>query len=461
MTKAPRKKTSNVDVVIIGSGAAGSIAAHTLAQAGKRVVIVEEAHLGGDSANYGDVPTKALLEFAHVRSLVNESSRYGIAATHEPIDIQAVKHWRAQSIAKTGVTHNKTAYTNQAIRVLRGHAHFTNPYALTVGLSQLSAKYFIIATGTAIAIPNIEGLKETPYITYRSFDTLDRVPDSVAIIGSDSIAFEYAQIFEALGSRVSLFDPHAHLLSDYDSEVSDLAASVLTRRGVAVRTGSSVTRVHKSGKGIVIDYKHDSQHHHAIVDTLFVAGDRTASLDVGLDNANILYSKDGIATTRLLQTSQKHIFAIGGVAARPRSTASAIRQGQIAAHNILHRRKVRFSPRSTPDVIFGSPSIATIGVTERDIRLTGVAYQTSIAPIALVSRSFSSAYDSGFVKIIAAHNGTVIGASIVAPHASELIHELAVAVEQQLKACDIANTLHVFSSWSEATRVAASKIYCT
>lgn len=450
----------DADVIVIGSGSGGSVALQTLASHGLKVILVEQDKLGGDCANSSCIPTKALLQTASTIKTIQASARFGVKDPKYSVNLEDVKHWVNKAIRSTGV-NNVDNYSGQNIGVVKGHAHFISPYTISVGLKRLSAKKFIVASGASLHTPDISGLEDVKYLTYKNVLDIKKIPNSVAIIGGGSVGYEYAQIFEAFGSKVHIFEAKNHLLPDNDSEVGDLAESVLSSSGVRVHTLSNVTALKKSAKSIIVEHKNHGQTHKISVDTVMLATGNEPNVDIGLENARVTYSDDGIKVNALMQTNQKHIFAIGDVTGANNSASSSIKQGQIAAHNIIHRKKHKFSSnRAVPHVTFGEPEIATVGITEHQMRLTGRMYQSSIAPIGIVGRSYTSDYQSGFVKIIASHTGIILGASIVAPHAGELISELSIAVQNHIKACDISNTIHPFSTWSEATRVAASKIYC-
>ena len=458
-TKKPHKFSA--DAIIIGSGAGGAVAAQTLATAGKRVIIIEEAKIGGDCANYSCVPTRALLETATVIQTIADASRYGIKTGKATVTFADTKHWAEKAIHNTGVTHQAvTPFNNKNIHTVKGRAHFIDAYTVSVQLTRYTAPAIIIASGASPAIPAVQGLADYPYLTYRSFLTQKNVPKTIAIIGGGSTGYEYAQIYAALGVKTHLFESHFHLFPAYDTEVGDLAESSLTNLGVRVHTAAKITAVQTVAKGTLLTVAQNGQDHHFTVDGIFIAAGHTPNTDIGLENAHVTYSTDGIKVTSRMQTSQKHIFAIGDVTGSNHNANSAIRQGLIVAHNILHRKKVSFDRRAIVTVAYGLPEVVVIGKTERQVRLTGLPYQTAIAPLGIVGRAHSSAYASGFVKIVATHTGIVIGASVVAPHASEFASELTFAIQHSRRACDIANTIHPFSSWSDAVRVAASKIYC-
>ena len=461
MDTAVKPHKYSADVIVIGSGAGGSIAAQILAQAGKRVIIVEESTIGGDCANYSCVPTKALLDTATTARVLEHASQYGVNTGKVSIDYAAVRHWAHKAVHTTGVvTSDDNVFSSDAIRVVKGRAHFIDTYTISIELKRYTAPKFIIASGASPHIPTIEGVADYPYITYRTFLKQERLPKSVAIIGGGATGYEYSQIYNALGVTTHLFESHYHLFADYDPEMGDLAESILSKAGIRIHTSARVNSIQTAKKATVISYIHNNQTHHVSVDSVFIATGNAPNTDIGLDNAHITYTDEGIRINSHLQTSQKNIYAIGDVSTYNTGASGAIRQGQIAAHNIVHRKKMRFSHKAIPSVAYGLPEIVAIGQTERSIKLTGLPYQTAIAPLGIVGRSFTSIFDSGFVKIVATHTGIIVGASIVAPHASEFSGELAFAIQHQRRACDIANTVHPFSSWSEAVRVAASKIYC-
>ncbi len=455
-------KKYSADVIVVGSGAGGSVAALTLADAGKRVIIVEKEAVGGDCANYSCIPTKALLETAAMQKMITQAPAHGIKIGNVKLSYEAAIHSVNQSIHSTGVLHpGHSPYDNANIQLVRGQAHCLDKHTISVDLTRYTAANIIIASGSTPFVPKIPGLQEIDYITYRTFAKQKTLPPSVAIIGGGTTAYEYAQIYAAFGVKTHVFESHYHLFSSFDSEVGDLAESALTNTGVRIHTAANITKVHTTKNGNLITFSQAGQEHHVSVDSIFVAAGNIPNTDIGLENAGVLNSEEGIRVNKRLQTSQKNIFAIGDVTGNSHSASSAVHQGLVTAHNILHRKKIMFQDHAVPRVAYGMPEIVVVGKTERQLKLTGLPYQTSIAPLGIVGKAHTSAYTSGFVKIVASYTGHVVGVSIVAPQASEFASELTFAIQHRHRACDIANTIHPFSSWSEAVRVAASKIYCT
>jgi mercuric reductase len=449
----------SADVIVIGAGAAGTVAAQIISNSGQKVILVEDGKLGGDCVNYSCIPTKSLIESSNLYYEMSKASLHGIDVSSHELNFTKVLHAQKKAITATGINVTENNYGG-SVKVVKGHAHFLDNHTITVGLNQFSAKKFIIASGSTPLIPNISGIEEIDYLTYRNFHDLNKPPKSVAIIGGGSVAYEYAQILRAFGSSVHIFEHKDHILNNFDPEVSDIAENLLLNKGIKVSTKSNIVSVSKTANGITLTYKNAGQTNKLRTHSVMIACGKTPNADLGLENAGVTYTKDGINVNKSLRTNQKHIYAIGDVTGKTSSASAAIISGQTAAHNILHRKKIQLNVSAIPSVVYGDPEIAVVGVSEKAIMLTGMPYQTSITPLGVVGKSYTKPYQDGFVKIIASHYGTIIGASIVAPHASELIAELALTVRLQRRACDISGTAHVFGSWSEAIRVAASKIQC-
>lgn len=447
------------DTIVIGSGAGGSIAAHTLASAGKKVGLIEEHALGGASLNHAGIPVATLFEAAQTIETIQSAPRYGIRSGSIDLHYSSVHQAIGRSIIASKPDES-AAYKTRGIRLIRGRAHFLDKYTVSVAMQRYTAKTFIIATGSSARIPNdIDGLAQTPYLTYVDIPKLATLPKSLAIVGAGASGYQFAHIFASFGVRVHLLEKASHILPHEDSEVGDLAASSLARKGVRVHTAAHITATHGDTKHTVVTFNQHSQQHRISVDTLLLTTGSNPQTDLGLENTGIRYDADGIRVDRFQRTNQNHIFAVGdsvGIG----SVAAAMQSAQIAAHNILHRKQVALDTTALPRTALGMPEIACVGKTEHQLRFSGNAYQTSIAPLGITARATTEPFTSGFVKIIASHTGIVLGASIVAPQASSMLPEVSLAVRKHLHACDIANTVHSFPTWNEAVRVACAKIRC-
>jgi pyruvate/2-oxoglutarate dehydrogenase complex dihydrolipoamide dehydrogenase (E3) component len=448
------------DLIVIGSGAGGGVAAQLAASEGKKVAIVEAENVGGTCPHDSCVPTKALLKAAETLEVVKSADAFGIKSTAASFNYRSVQAWKESAIKATGVTHDAHTFSSQNITVIKGHGHFITPWTISVGLRRYSAHQFLLATGSTVYIPAIEGLADTGFITYKEASRLEKIPKSLFIIGGGATAYEYAQIFVAFGTKVHVIESAMHLLPKTDVEVGDIAEAALTNRGVRVHTAAHVRLVSGKAGHKIITFEQHGQQHKIVVEEIMVASGKRPNVDIGLENAGVRYTDEGIYVTKHMQTNKSHIFAAGDVIGHHLSTHVAMQEARIAVHNMYHRKQAAMDYMALPQVYFGQPEIATVGKTERELKMTGDIYQTAIAPISILGRSITSNYTSGFVKITATQSGIVLGASIVAPDASEMIGELTLAVAKRLRACDISNTVHAFPTWSEAIRVAAANIKC-
>ncbi len=453
------KQTFDYDLIVIGSGAGGSAAATIVARAGKRVAIIEEDTFGGDSPNWSDVPTKALLHVARVYDEARHASRFGLRASTLGYNYPSIRTWKELVVKRTGAANNRKYYENHGISAFHGKAHFLTPHEITVNRRHLSAEHFIVATGSSWVAPKIQGLSNIEYFTPRTILEALRPPKTLFIIGGGTYGVEIAQLMATFGTKVYIAEKASRLLPGFDPEVGEVIEKVLTdQKGVEVLTHSRVLSVVKEGLGKKVLISRGGTEKHIRADEILVAAGREPNIDFGLDNASIQYSPKGIEVNELLQTSTKHIYATGDVLGRESFTHSALLESRIAAHNILERTKAAPDYTGTPSVVFTTPEIAHVGLSEDDCRRRDKAINKAIAPLTIIARSNTSDFRDGFVKIITDKKGVIIGGTIVAPGAGELIHELALAVKYGLTAAQIADTPHAFLSWAEAIRVAAQKL---
>jgi len=223
-------------------------------------------------------------------------------------------------------------------------------------------------------------------------------------------------------------------------------------------TQSKVVSVQKDGLSKRVIISRGGVEKLVRVDEILIANEKTPNVDLGLENAGVQFTADGITVNEHLQTSVKYIFAAGEVLGKYSSTHTALMESQTAANNILHREKIAPDYTANPEIIFTNPEIATVGLSEDECLKRKISIKKAIAPLSIVARSNTSDFRDGFVKIITNKKGIILGASVVAPHAGEMIHELALAIKYGLTVYQVADTPHAFLSWSEAVRVAASKL---
>lgn len=453
------KHTFDYDLIVIGSGAGGSAAATIAARAGKRVAVIEEDTFGGESPNWSDIPTKALLHAARVFDEARHASRFGLRTSTLGYNYPSIRNWKDLAVQRTGAANNRRFYENLGISAFNGKAHFLTPHEITVNRRHLSADNFLIATGSSWVAPKIQGLSDIVYFTPRTILEALRPPKSLFIIGGGQYGIEIAQLMATFGTKVYIAEQAARLLPHEDQEVAETLERVLSeQKGVDILTHTRVLSVEKEGLSKKVLITRGGVEKHVKVDEVLVAAGRMPNVDLGLENASITYTPKGIEVNELLQTSVKHIYAVGDVLGRDSHTHTAILESRIAAHNMFERTKITPNYDGTPNVIFTFPEIAHVGLTEDDCRRRDLPANKSIAPLSIIARSNTSDFRDGFVKLIADKKGIIIGGTIVAPDAAELIHEIAIAVKYGMSAKELADTPHAFLSWSEAIRVAAQKL---
>ena len=453
------KNTFDYDLIVIGSGAGGSAAATIAAREGKKVAIIESGVFGGDSPNYSDVPTKALLHVANLYDEAKRGSRFGLRSATLGYNYPSIRAWKDLAIKRTGAGGNKKYYENQGIDTFAGKAHFITPNEVSFNRRRLSAANFLIASGAHWITPEITGLKDLHFYTPRTILEATSPPKNLLIIGGGETGVELAMLMAIFGTKVYIVEKAGRLLPHHDREVGELVEKMLSeQKGVTILTHSRVISVEKKGlqKKIIVSRADNEKTFN--VDDILVAAGKEPNVDIGLENAGVKYTAKGVETNDHLQTNIKHIFAAGDVTGHDRVTHTALLESQVVANNIFNREKITPDYTATPEILFIHPSIATVGLSEDDCQKRDLHINKSIAPLNIIARSNTSDFQDGFVKIITNKKGVILGATIVAPHAGEIIHELALAVKYGLTAAQIAATPHAFLSWSEAVRVAASKL---
>lgn len=454
-----KKYIFDYDLIVIGSGAGGSVAATIAAREGKRVAIIESDTFGGDSPNWGDIPTKALLHAANLYDEARHGAKFGLRSSTLGYNYPSIRTWKELAVKRTGAGGNRRYYEGHGITAISGSAHFLSPNEISVNRRHLSASNFLIATGSSWVKPDIPGLDTINYLTPRTILEAIRPPKSLLIIGGDYMGVEIAQLMAVFGTKVYIAEKAGRLLPHHDSEVGELIERILSeQKGVTALTHSRVVSVERDGLAKRVTVSRGGVEKSIRVDEVLVAAGRMPSVDLGLENAGVKYTAKGIEVNDYLQTSVKHIYAAGEVLGRGSHTHTALLESHVAANNILRRDKTSPDYTATPEVVFVQPEIATVGLSEDDCLKRDLSINKSIAPLNIIARSNTSDFRDGFVKIITDKKGVILGASIVAPHAGEIIHELALAIKYGLTADDVAKTPHAFLTWSEAVRVAAGKL---
>lgn len=454
-----RRPKYDYDLIVIGSGGGGSVAAHITNRLGKKVAVVEAGEMGGECPNIGCVPTKALLHAAGIYDAARHGQQFGVRGGTLGYNYPSIKAWKDLAVHRTGTWQGKSVYESEGIKVISGTGHFISPHEITVNRRHYSAENFLIATGTHNFIPPIEGLEKAGYITFKEAIDLTRPPKSLFIIGAGAIGCEFAELFSIFGTKIYVSDITPRLLMKEDQEVGDLVRAHFEEdRGMTILTNTKVVKIEKDGLAKRVTFQQGDQTRTVKVDEVLLASGKLANVDIGLENAGVEYTPKGVLVNEFMQTSTKNIYAAGDVAGPYMFTHMAIYQSRLAANNMWHKQKVPADYRAVPRCVFLTPEVASVGLSEDECIKRDMRIKKAIAPISIIGRANTSNVEEGFVKVITKPDGVLIGASIVSPRAGEMLHELTLAIQMGLTAEEVASTIHAFPTWSEAVRVACAKI---
>lgn len=452
---------STFDVIVIGAGSAGLAAAEGVAAAGKRVAIVErDRYLGGECPNYGCIPTKSLLRAAKVYSLLSRADEFGLSIERGELQYQLVAAYKDHTVQHTG-GRNLTAATlaERGVTLITGPARFVNRHSLRVGKQLISGRQFIIATGSSTAVPALSGLSDVPYLTVHTAINLKQLPQSIIIIGGGPIGVEYATIWNAFGADVTLVEAADRILPHEDEEAGRFIAQCLEERGVTILTNFQTESVKKSGNGISVTGEHDHQSHTLSGEQLMLATGMAPNVEgLNLDLVGVQVEKNGIVTDEHFRTTAAHIWAAGDVTSIARYTPIAHASGRLVAHNMTNPKRETLDLSVVPRCVYLFPELAAVGRTEQELKDIDHAYVVGRASIGSLGRALTDSEHSGFVKLLVdPETGHLLGATIVAERAGEMIHEPALAMKAKLPIQTITGMIHAFPTYSEAILVAAAE----
>jgi mercuric reductase len=454
-----RKKKYDYDLIVIGSGAGGSVGAHYAVDRGKKVAIFEKDLVGGECPNFGCVPTKALLFAAEVYENTQNASFFGINIDKPSVDFSKLKEWKDLAVQRTGAAHGDESFKHEHIHLIKAKAKFISPHEVEADGKTYSAGKFILATGSETFIPPIEGLKETGYVDVRQLLDYKTPPESLFILGGGPIGCEFAQFYSTFGIRIIIADALPKLVAREDSEVSDLVQALFENKGIEVQVGVEIFKIDKRGDKKAVHFKKGGEEHFVEVDEILVATGKRGVVDFDPEKAGIkLDDKKRLKVNKYLQTNVPHIFAAGDVVGPFMFTHTGYYQSYIASNNAFSRNKLKVDHTVVPRCTFVRPEVASVGLSEYQIKESGIKYKKGMAAVGILGRANTSNEFDGFVKVLTDKNGVIIGASIVSPRAGEMIHELALAIKLRAKAQVLADMMHAYPTFSEAIKVACANV---
>jgi len=450
------------NLVVIGAGSAGLISAAIAAGLGARVALVERHLMGGDCLNTGCVPSKSLIRSARMIAEARYAQASGLlSSAANEVDFAAVMERVRRIRAQISREDSAQRYRDElGVDVFLGNARFSGPDAVEVDAARLRFKKAIIATGSRAAIPAIEGLEAAGYLTHETVFELTELPRRLGVVGAGPIGAELAQAFRRLGSEVAIFDSAPQILPREDADAAQVVQEQLEREGIVSWLGCTLRRVESLGGAKRIELSRaDGTHASVDVDAILVAVGRRPNVeDLNLEAANVAFDpRRGVHVNDYLQTRNRNIYAAGDIAMDWKFTHAADAAAKLAVQNALFLRTRKLGSLVMPWCTYTDPELAHVGLSEREAAERGVALTTFRVPLREVNRAVTDGEDAGFVKLhVRRGSDRILGATIVASHAGEMISEVALAMTSRLGLGAIFATIHPYPTQAEALKRAAA-----
>ena len=444
------------DLGVIGGGAAGLTVASGAAQLGAKTLLIEkEAALGGDCLHFGCVPSKTLIRSAHVYHQIRYAEHFGLPAVDlPPVDFSRIAQRIKDVIARIQKHDSEERFCGLGAKVEFGPARFIDEHCVDVDGRRVSAKTWVVATGSSAAIPPVEGLAEAGYLTNRDIFSLSRLPDSMIILGAGPIGIEMAQAFNRLGTTVTVIDRADQILPKEDRDMADAIQTMLTAEGVVFHLNAAVQNVTTDGEKKTVSIIYGER---AAVDlkadALLVAAGRIPNVeDLDLTAAGVHHDRGGIEVDARLRTSQKHIFAAGDVSGGYQFTHAAGYEGGVVVSNAVFHLPRKVDYTWLPWCTYTDPELASIGMNERSAAAAGIRYTVFTEAFADNDRALAEGRGAGRIKLILDKREKPLGVQILGPRAGDLIAEWVAALNGGVKLSTLASAVHPYPTLGEISK---------
>jgi pyruvate/2-oxoglutarate dehydrogenase complex dihydrolipoamide dehydrogenase (E3) component len=450
----------NADLCVIGAGSGGLSVAAGAAQMGAAVVLIEAHEMGGDCLNTGCVPSKSLIAAAHAAQSAREAARFGVHLPPPEVDFRGV-HAHVHGVIAAIAPHDSVErFEGLGCTVIRARAAFADARTVEAGGQAVRARRFVVATGSRAALPPILGLDAVPHLTNETVFGLTDRPGHLVVLGGGPIGIEMAQAFRRLGSEVTLIE-RAEILPRDEPEAAGLLREVLRREGLRVLEGAAVAAIHPGvAPGMEVEFDQDGARLSITGTHLLVAAGRRPNIEnLGLEAAGIEHTPRGITVDAGLRTTNPRVFAVGDVAGGPQFTHVAGYHAGIVIRRALFGLPAKVDYRALPWVTYADPELAHVGMTEREARLAGEAVTVLTERLAGNDRAQAERATEGLAKIVLGARGRVLGATIVAPRAGEMIGLWGLAIQKGLKIGAVAQMMAPYPTLSELSKRAAGGFY--
>ncbi len=448
--------TYDYDIGIIGGGAAGLTVASGAAQLGAKTLLVEkEKELGGDCLHFGCVPSKTLIRTAQAYHTIKNSQAFGLPSVEiPPVDFTKVKE-RIQSVIATIQKHDsEERFCSLGAKVQFGVPSFVDEHAVRLNGEIVSAKTWVIATGSSPDSPPIEGLDKTPYITNKEIFSLDRLPESMIILGAGPIAAEMAQAFCRLGTKVSVVQRSGQILTKEDKDMADELMQVLAAEGVTFHLNTSVLGVRDLGGQKEVSVKDkEGKTTSLTAERILVAMGRDPNIrGLNLDGIGVEFDRKGVKVDERMRTSQKHVYAAGDVTGKFQFTHAAGYEGGIVVSNAIFHLPRKANYTFLPWCTYTDPELASIGMNEKAAKEAGIEYSVFTEPFKANDRSLAEGERVGNIKMLLDKSQKPIGVQILGPQAGELLSEWVAVLNGKVKLSTLASAIHPYPTLGEINK---------
>ena len=445
------------DVCVVGAGSAGLVVASGAAQLGLNVVLIERAEMGGDCLNYGCVPSKALIAAAKAAQAQRDGAPFGIAPVEPKVDFGRVMDHVAEVIAAIAPNDSVERFEKLGVRVLKEEARFIGRTELQAGPHRIRSRRIVLATGSRPTAPPIPGLAEAGYLTNETIFANRTLPSHLIVIGGGPIGLELAQAHRRLGSRVTVLEVADFLAKD-DPELAAVVVARLKSEGVDLRSHTKIARVERgsAGTAVILEDGERLEGSHLLV----AAGRAPIVEGLDLDKAGIAHTPKGITVDASLRTSNRNVWAIGDCNGLYAFTHMAGYEASLFIRGALFRAPARLDAAIVPWATYTDPELAQVGLSERQAREKhGDAMKVLRWKLAENDRAQTERTTEGMVKAITDRHGRILGATIVAPHAGELIQPWCLAIAKRLKISSLAGFVPPYPTLGEASKRAAGSYF--
>ena len=447
------------NLVVIGAGTAGLVTAAGAAGLGARVALVERHLMGGDCLNVGCVPSKCLIRSSRAVADFGESERLGVRTKDTVIDFPAVMTRMRRLRSRISENDSARRFRDEkGVDVFLGDAHFGGLDTVEVNGQTLRFKKAVIATGTRALEPPIEGLAEAEFLTNETVFSLTERPPRLAVVGAGPIGSELAQAFRRLGCEVVLFHHAAHVLNREDANAAEIVQRAFLREGIRLILSSEIKCVRREGNEKVLTFGHAGTQEEIRVDEILVGAGRAPNVEgLNLEAVGVQYdSKKGVRVNDQLQTTNPRVFAAGDICMEYQFTHMADAAARIVIQNALFFGRKKLSALHVPWCTYTDPEIAHVGMYDRQAAERAVPVEHFVRPLKDVDRAIADGEEEGFVKVMV-KKGTdhILGATIVARHAGEMISEITLAMVANVGLGTIATVIHPYPTQAEAIKQVA------